>query len=112
MSSPSGNLSYTLTSLTTLARLSINLPVTDLPKAISFYETIGFTKNPDFSNGDAGAMVYDDTLSVMLLTHRFCSNFLGKKTISDAHTSTEVLNALQLDSREAVDTFFDRALAA
>ena len=95
-----------------MAQLYINLPVSDLPKATAFYEAIGFTKNMDFSNDDASAMVWDDTLSVMLLTPAFCANFLGKKTISDAHTKTEVLNALQFDSRAAVDTFFEKAIAA
>ena len=95
-----------------MAQLYINLPVSNLPKATAFYEALGFTKNTDFSNDDASAMVWDDTLSVMLLTHAFCANFLGKKTISDAKTTTEVLNALQFDSRAAVDAFFDKAIAA
>jgi predicted lactoylglutathione lyase len=95
-----------------MAQLYINLPVSDLPKATAFYTALGFTLNTTFSNEDASAMIYDDTLSVMLLTPGFCANFLGSKKISDAHTTTEVLNALQLDSREAVDTFFDKAIAA
>lgn len=95
-----------------MAKLYINLPVTDLLKATAFYEAIGFTKNHDFSNDDASAMIWDETLSVMLLTPVFFTNFLGKKTISDAHMTTEVLNALQFDSREAVDTFFDKAITA
>ncbi len=95
-----------------MAQLYINLPVADLPRATAFYEALGFTKNKDFSNEDASAMIYDDTLSVMLLTHGFYKGFLAHKTISDAHTTTEVLNALQLDSREAVDAFFDAAIAA
>jgi predicted lactoylglutathione lyase len=95
-----------------MAQLYINLPVSDLPKATAFYTALGFTLNTAFSNEDASAMVYDDTLSVMLLTPGFCANFLGSKKISDAHTTTEVLNALQFDSREAVDAFFDKAIAA
>jgi uncharacterized protein len=95
-----------------MAQLYINLPVSDLPKATAFYTALGFTLNTAFSNEDASAMVYDETLSVMLLTPGFCANFLGSKTISDAHTTTEVLNALQLDSREAVDIFFNKAIAA
>lgn len=93
-----------------MAQLYINLPVVDLPKATAFYEAIGFTKNPDFSNAEASAMKWDDSLSVMLLTHGFCTNFLGSKTISDAHVTTEVLNALALDSREEVDVFFEKAI--
>jgi uncharacterized protein len=95
-----------------MAQLYINLPVTNLVKSTVFYEAIGFTLNTQFSNESASAMIYDDTLSVMLLTHGFCANFLGKKSVSDAHTTTEVLNALQLDSREAVDIFFDKAISA
>jgi predicted lactoylglutathione lyase len=95
-----------------MAKLYINLPVLNLQKATLFYEALGFTKNPQFSNEHASSMIWDDTLSVMLLTHGFCVNFLGKKTISDAHTTTEVLNALELDSREAVDEFFNKAIAA
>ena len=57
-------------------------------------------------------MVYDSTLSVMLLTHEFYASFLGRKTICDAHKTTEVLNALKLDSRKEVDAFFDKAIAA
>jgi predicted lactoylglutathione lyase len=95
-----------------MSKLYINLPVVDLPKATAFYEALGFTKNPDFSNDDASAMVWDENLSVMLLTPGFCANFLGKKSIADAHTTTEVLNALEFDSREAVDAFFGKAIAA
>lgn len=95
-----------------MSKLYINLPVVNLPKATTFYEALGFTKNQDFSNEDASAMIWDENLSVMLLTHGFCADFLGKKTIADAHKTTEVLNALQFDSREAVDTFFNKAIAA
>ena len=95
-----------------MAQLYINLPVTDLAQSTAFYTALGFTLNAAFSNADASAMVYDDTLSVMLLTHGFCAGFLGNKKISNAHETTEVLNALQLDSREAVDIFFDKAISA
>ena len=59
-----------------MAKLYINLPVTDLPKATAFYEALGFRLNAQFSNGDASGMVWDDSLNVMLLTHGFCKNFL------------------------------------
>lgn len=95
-----------------MAQLYINLPVTHLARATAFYEALGFTRNVQFSNDDASAMIYDNTLSVMLLTPAFCANFLGDKNISDAHTTTEVLNALQFNSREEVDAFFDKAITA
>ena len=95
-----------------MAKLYVNLPVVDLAKATVFYEALGFTKNPEFSNEDASAMIWDDTLSVMLLTHGFCANFLGSKKIANAHETTEVLNALQFESRTEVDAFFDKAITA
>jgi predicted lactoylglutathione lyase len=52
-----------------MAKLYINLPIENLPRATLFYEALGFTKNSQFSNEDASAMLWDDTLSVMLLTH-------------------------------------------
>jgi predicted lactoylglutathione lyase len=95
-----------------MARLYINLATTDLPKATAFYEALGFTKNTELSNDAGSAMVWDDTLSVMLLTHGFFQGFIGTRTISHSIISTEVLNALQFDSREAVDAFFEKAIAA
>lgn len=95
-----------------MSSLYINLPVSDLLKATAFYEALGFTKNEQFSNTDASGMVYDDNLSVMLLTHTFAKNFLPQgKSIADSHQTCEVLNALQFDSKEQVDTFFDKAIA-
>lgn len=93
-----------------MARIYINLPVADLQKATEFYAKLGFQKNPDFSNEQASAMIWDDSLSVMLLTHGFYTGFLGSKKISNSHETSEVLNALQFDSRAEVDAFFETAM--
>jgi predicted lactoylglutathione lyase len=95
------------------AKIFINLPVTNLEKATAFYEAIGFTKNVQFSDANASAMVYDDNLSVMLLTHEFMNKFLPtSKSIADTHKTCGALFALQFNSKEAVDQFFDKVLAA
>lgn len=96
-----------------MANIYINLPVADLLKATAFYEAIGFTRNPYFSDDNASGMVYDETLSVMLLTHAFTKNFLPvHKRVADSHTTCEVLNAVQLDTKEAVDAFYEKAITA
>lgn len=95
-----------------MSKIFINLPVINLQKATDFYKALWFKQNMDFSNTDASAMVYDDNLSVMLLTHDFFQKFLGYKTISFASTTTEVLNALQFESRNEVDDFFNKAIQA
>ena len=96
-----------------MAQLYINLPVIDLAKATDFYTALWFEKNVQFSNDQASAMIYDDTLSVMLLSHGFYEGFLPPgKLIADSHTTAEVLNAIQFESREAVDIFVDKAIAS
>ena len=96
-----------------MSKLFINLPVTDLNTSTAFYQAIGFTKNDNFSDEKASGMVWDDHIHVMLLSHDFMKSFLStEKVIADAHKTTQVLNALQFDSREEVDVFVAKALAA
>ena len=89
----------------------VNLPVADLAAARAFYEAIGATNNPQFTDETAACMVFSDTIHVMLLTHDKFSEFTPKR-IADAHATSEVLIAISAESREAVDEITDKALAA
>ena len=89
----------------------VNLPVRDLAVATRFYEAIGCSKNAQFSNDDAVAMVWSETITFMLLTHSFFSTFT-KKPIADAKATTEVLLCLSRDSRGDVDAITEAAAAA
>ena len=89
----------------------INLPVTDLDRSIAFYEAIGGSKEPKFSNEQAAMIVLSDTIHVMLLTHDFYRTFTGKP-IADAHNSSQVLLALSAESTGEVDATVDKASAA
>lgn len=89
----------------------VNLPVADLAKATAFYAAIGFEKNEAFSNEQASAMGWSDTIHVMLLDHAFYATFTGKRII-DAKTESGVLLCLSFDSREAVDDIHRKAVAA
>ena len=80
----------------------INLPVTDLPRSVAFYEAVGATKNPMFSDDTAACMVFSDTIHAMLLTHDKFSSFTDR-AIPDAHKTAQVLICVSEDSREAVD---------
>jgi uncharacterized protein len=88
----------------------VNLPVADVARATAFYEAIGCTRNPQFSNEHASAMVLSDAITFMLLSHGFFGGFTPKP-IADAHASTEVLICLSRDSREAVDAIVEAAAA-
>jgi len=89
----------------------INLPVADLDRSIAFYEAVGATKNPMFSDETAACMVVSDTIHVMLLTHDKWKGFTDR-AIPDAHASAQVLLCLSEDSREAVDAVVARAAQA
>jgi len=89
----------------------VNLPVKDLAASKAFYEALGFTNNPQFTDETAACMVISETIFVMLLTYDKFSQFTDRK-IADAHATHEVLTALSRDSREAVHEITDKAIAA
>jgi predicted lactoylglutathione lyase len=89
----------------------INLPVADLNRSIAFYEAVGATKNPMFSDDTAACMVLSDVIHVMLLTHDKWRTFTDRQ-IPDAHNSAQMLLCLSRDSRDAVDAVVAQAGAA
>ena len=90
----------------------VNLPVTDLDASKTFYEAVGATNNPAFTDETAACMVIaDGSIHVMLLTHEKWATFTSK-AIPDAHTHAQVLLCVSTDSREAVDGQVDKAVAA
>ncbi|MDB5694525.1 MAG: lactoylglutathione lyase [Sphingomonas bacterium] len=89
----------------------VNLPVADVAGATAFYEAIGARKDERFSNEQASAMVFSDTINFMLLSHDFFRTFTPK-VIADAHKTAQVLVCLSEDSREAVDATLAKAVAA
>jgi len=89
----------------------VNLPVADLAKSTAFYEALGGTRNPQFSDDTATCIVLSDVLHVMLLTHAKFSSFTAKP-IADAHATCGVLLCTSADSREDVNATVDRAAAA
>jgi uncharacterized protein len=87
----------------------VSLPVTDLTASTAFYEAIGFTTNPQFTDETAACMVWSETITFMLLTHAKWRTFTSRPI--PPGTSSEVMLALSCDSREAVDAM-SRAAAA
>ena len=89
----------------------INLPVADLLKSVAFYEALGYTRNPQFSNDDGACIVVSDTIFVMLLTHAKFRAFTPK-TICDTRQAVEVLLNLSCENPAQVDALVAKALAA
>jgi predicted lactoylglutathione lyase len=86
----------------------VNLPVADLRRSTAFYEALGTTKNPQFSDDTATCIVVSETIHVMLLTHDKYRQFTSKP-IADAHSASQVLICISADSRDEVDSLIGRA---
>ncbi|MBB3033221.1 VOC family protein [Alteriqipengyuania lutimaris] len=80
----------------------VNLPVADVVASTAFYESLGFEKNPQFSNEQASAMVWSEAIYVMLLDHAFYATFTDKAII-DAKSTSGALLCLTFDDKAAVD---------
>ena len=85
----------------------VNLPVTDLASSMKFYEAIGFTNNPAFTDETAACMVWSETINVMILTHDKWRTFISRPIPEPG--SSEVINCLSCDSREEVNRLTDTA---
>lgn len=89
--------------------LYINLPVTSLSSSITFYKTLGFTQNLEFSDEKAAMLSLSPEISptpvnLMLLTREFFKSFLGeKRKICEAGEFAQVLLCVSMPSREGVD---------
>jgi predicted lactoylglutathione lyase len=89
----------------------VNLPVADVAASTAFFKAIGFEKNDMFSNEQASAMVWSDTINVMILDRTFYATFTAKP-IADTHATSAVLLCLSFDNRTQVDAIVEQAIGA
>lgn len=87
----------------------VNLPVTDLKRSMTFYQSIGFANNPQFTDATSTCMVWSETINVMLHLPEKWRKFT-KRPIPPA-TSSEVMLAIGCDSRKQVDEMNTAAAA-
>ena len=89
----------------------VNLPVTDLKKSMAFYQAVGASNNPQFTDDTAACMVISETINVMLLTHDKWRNFTSK-AIPDAHQSAQVMLCLSSETKAGVSELVEAAVGA
>jgi predicted lactoylglutathione lyase len=92
-------------------QIFVNLPVKDLKKSMDFFEKLGFTFNPQFTDEKAACLVISDAIYAMLVTEPFFKKFTKKK-VADAKKETEALVTLSMESDADVDAIVDKAEAA
>jgi predicted lactoylglutathione lyase len=92
-------------------KIFVNLPIKNMERSRAFFDALGFSFNPQFTNEQGACMVISDDIFAMLLVEPFFQTFT-KKAIVDAKQSAEVLVCLSCESREEVDELVKKALAA
>ena len=92
-------------------KLFVNIPVSDVQRSIIFFESLGFTFNPQFTDATATAMLVGEDAYFMLLEPEKFASFSTRPT-GDPRKETSHLLALGVDSREEVDTMVKQAIAA
>lgn len=87
----------------------VNLPVKDLAQTRAFWSKLGFSFNEQFSDEKALCLILNDGLIYsMLITREYFGTFTNRP-VADG-SATQVLNAIEVESREMVDTIVSTAL--
>ena len=89
----------------------INLLVNDLNASRQFFETLGYGFNDTFSNEEVANLVISDTIKAMLHTEPSLKQYT-KRPLANPKDTTEVLIALQQETKLEVDKLIEKALAA
>ncbi|CAN5155036.1 VOC family protein [soil metagenome] len=95
-----------------MPQMFVNLPVTDLERAKAFYEAIGFTINPMFSDHNAACVVVEEDHSYFMIHTREYFQTFTELPIGDPKVSPTNSVAIFLDSKEAVDKTVADGIAA
>ncbi len=89
----------------------LNLPVSDIAAATRFYEALGCTVNPQFSDEATASMVWAETIVFQLQQRDRFAGYSPRPT-ADAHEAAQMLIALTCADRAEVDRFVTAAAAA
>ncbi len=92
-------------------QIYINLAVTDVPRTVAFWNALGFSHNPRFTDDEAACIVISEQIFYMALSHAKWRS-LTPKPICDTASAAEVSLCLSCGSRAEVDDLIARAVAA
>ena len=89
----------------------VNIAVDDLEASKAFYEALGWSINPAFTDANAACIVISDTIYVMILVKPFFQQFTSKQIV-DATVGNEMQLSVSAESKDEVDEMLAKALAA
>lgn len=90
----------------------INLPTKNVAAAREFYTKVGFEINKEFSSDENVFVVIAEKVNLILVGEKLFRQLGEQRELADTSKVTEVLVAISVDSREAVDKVVETALAA
>ena len=91
-------------------KLFVNVFVSDVQRTIDFFEALGFTFNPQFTDATATSMLVGEDAYFMMLTKEKFGMFTDRP-LGDPRQATSALYALGVESREAVDAMVEKAVS-
>ena len=92
-----------------ISSIFVNLPVKDVQTTRAFWSALGFSFNEKFSDEKALCLVLkENVIYSMLITEEYFSTFTNRP-VAD-RSQTQVLIAIETDSREKVDEIVRLAL--
>ena len=95
-----------------MPKMFVNLPVNDLERSKAFYEAVGFSINPAFTDHNAACVVVEEDHNFfMILTREYFQTFTDLP-IGDPAVNPSASTAIFFDSREAVDKAVADGIAA
>ena len=87
----------------------INLPIRNVADTDTFFASLGMEKNTQFSSEDTtNAKINENTYVMLLEDKRFQAFVDGNPDVINNNLTI----ALQFDSKDEVDTFFEKAVTA
>ena len=89
-------------------KIFVNLPVKDVARSKEFFTKLGYTINPKFSDDKALCVVISENIFAMMLREDYFKTFT-KKDLGNAKKTTEVLIALDADSKDEVINIVKKA---
>lgn len=65
-----------------MKQVFINLPVSDLDKSMKFYQSLGFSNNPLYTDQDQKCLVWTDSIYIMLQSRQFSNSYVEKLQVN------------------------------
>lgn len=89
----------------------VGLTTEDLERSKAFYEALGWSINPLFTDDNAACVVIDENVFFMVMRREFFATFTDKQ-IADPRTQAQFSVSLTCDSRADVDSIMQKGLDA